>query len=343
MPPDWLKLFPPEIREAIIKHRVLALLLTFLLILWTIALPTKTAPLDWIIVLSLVVIIVGLLFEFISNKQVPASHFKAVLFDEAHGQDEWLYIPPTIGRGYKRIAELTTQQYNLQVEVLKKGEAISLEKLGKYAAFVLIIGPKGLCSLEKDELEAIMNYVGQGHGVLILSTYTGDWHHEANLNKLAENYGMVFNNDVVLPKDAVSQDASGQHFEDEPDSKYAILAQPVEDEGIQDAIKKQLLEGVRQIKTLSSCSLTVTNTATTVLCSEIGSTIFEPEPLGRGIAIARYREKEKGSVPLIAASKNGKVISIGGWKIFLDKFVDDPNYDNRRLYENILRWLVTTR
>ena len=51
------------------------------------------------------------------------------------------------------------------------------------------------------ELDAIRDYVeNEGGGLLVLGAYTGDWHHEANLNQLIRRYGMLFNNDLVMPE-----------------------------------------------------------------------------------------------------------------------------------------------
>lgn len=341
------RLLGPEICKAFKQHPVLGLLLVFLIALWAIALPTKTISLGYIVGLTLAIVILGLLSEgfnrIIRSRRVPASPSNAVLFDETHGQEKWgrNNPAPTIDKGYMRIAGITRQHY--AVEVLEAGKAISLEKLREYAAFILTIGPQGLCSLKEDELKAIRDYVRQGGGVLILSTYTGDWHHEANLNRLAEDYGMTFNNDVVMQKDATPHHARYQLFEGKPSSKCVVLAQPVEDDGIQDTIKTELLKDVRQIVTLSSCSLNITDAATAVLRSGSESTVFEPEPTGRGINIRSYRERGKGPVALVGASKAGKVVTVGSWKTFLDDFVNEPNYDNARLYENILHWLTARR
>ena len=342
---NWLDRLGPDIGEAFKQHPVLGLLLAFLIALWAIALRTETISLGDMVGLTLAIVILGLLSEgvirIIRSRRVSAT--PSVLFDETHGQEKWERNnpPPTISGGYKCIAGITKQHYD--VEVLEAGKVISLEKLHEHAAFILTIGPQGLCSLKEDELKAIRDYVRQGGGVLILSTYTGDWHHEANLNRLAEDYGMTFNNDVVMQKDATPHHARYQLFEGKPSSKYVVLAQPVEDDGIQDTIKTELLKDVRQIVTLSSCSLNITDAATAVLRSGSESTVFEPEPTGRGITIRSYRERGKGPVALVGASKAGKVVTVGSWKTFLDDFVNEPNYDNARLYENILHWLTARR
>ena len=340
---NWLDQLGPDMGEAFKQHPVLGLLLAFLIALWAIALRTETISLGDMVGLTLAIVILGILSEgVIRSRRVSA--IPSVLFDETHGQEKWgrSNPPPTIGGGYKRIAGITRQHY--AVEVLEAGKVISLGKLRKHAAFILTIGPQGLCSLKEDELTAIRDYVhNYGGGVLILSTYTGDWHHEANLNRLAEDYGMTFNNDVVMPKDATHHHARYQLFEGKPSSKYGILAQPVEDDGIQDTIKTELLKDVRQIATLSSCSLTITDAATAVLRSGSESTVFEPEPTGRGITIRTYRERKKGPVTLVGASKASKVVTVGSWKTFLNDFVNEPNCDNARLYENILQWLTARR
>jgi hypothetical protein len=279
-------------------------------------------------------------------------HSNAVLFDEAHGQSLWTLsgMPPTIDDGYKLIKELTQQHYT--VEVLKEKEVVTATKLHKYATFVLPIGPgrgngEGFCYLKDEEVDALRDYVSQGGGLLVLGYYTGDWHHEANLNKVLKRYGITFNNDVVMPKNADAVSASNQMYEGRLNSKDLVVAQPSADGSDTDRmrieLRRELLTEVNKIATLSSCSLHIDLAATAILSSGSESTLFEPEPLGQGVRIKSYMETGNGPAVLVGASVNHRVIAVGSWKTFLNEFIDDTNYDNRRLYENVLSWLTTKR
>jgi len=243
-------------------------------------------------------------------------------------------------RGYGQIAETTRRHYN--IEILKEGEDISLKKLCNYAAFILPIGPEGKCSLTPNERKAITEYVHQGGGLLLLSIYAADWHHKANINEITQNYGMVFNTDVVMPKGATAQDAKDQFAEGSPSSKNVVSARPVQNEEGK-GIVGELTKDIHQIATISSCSLTISDAAVPIVTTDPESVVFEPEPIGGGIAIRQYLEKRTESVPIVGASRSGKVIAVGSWKMFLDDFVDLPNSDNCRLYQNILGWLTSRR
>lgn len=340
---DWLKQLLPALCEAIKQHPVLALVLAFVVALWSVALPTEAISSGWVVGLTVALVLVGLLFDTFMQRAEPVrdSVPNIVLFDESHGQPEWIYAPaPTIERGYGQIAETTRRHYN--AEILKKGEDISLKKLRNYAALVLPIGPAGKCSLTPNERKAITEYVRQGGGLLLLSIYAADWHHKANLNEIAQNYGMVFDRDVVMPKGATAQDARDQFAEGTPGSKNVVSAAPTQSEG-EEGIVGELIKDVHRVTTISSCSLTISDAAVPIVTTDPESVVFEPEPIGGGIAIRRYLEKQTGPVPIVGASRSGKVIAVGSWKMFLDEFVDLPNSDNGRLYQNILGWLTTRR
>ena len=43
---------------------------------------------------------------------------------------------------------------------------------------------------------------------------------------------------------------------------------------------------------------------------------------------------------LAMMSGAGRVVGIGSWKIFLNRFVDNPQLGNKQLFENCIRWLL---
>lgn len=268
----------------------------------------------------------------ITSTTPPAAPPPRILFDEAHGQDRWFGVAPTANSGFSRIATLAKKQF--EVAFLPSGARFSTELLDDYRALILAIGPQGLTQLGDDEIDAVREFVRAGGGLLVLGVYTGDWHHEANLNHLLEGYGMAFNRDVVMPAGTRPEDGWAQGGERSPKSRCAIDATPA-------TSPANLLAGAPNIRTLSSCSMYVDeDVATVLLQSAVDSIQLEPVPLGIGIRIQKYTERGQGPVMVAATAKNVKVVAAGSWKMFLDAFIDDPQLGNRRLFENILAWFA---
>jgi len=278
-----------------------------------------------------------------SSEPGPAAIPKAasILFDEAHGQDRWFVEAPTINKGYSRIAAITAVRG--RVAFLSGGAVISDATLSGHRAFVLPMGPQGKTQLADDEIRAVRAFVRAGGGLLVLSAYTGDWHHEANLNRLLEEYGIVFNRDVVMPANAKPGDGFSQGADCLPTSPSAVEVLPVEDEIGQPAanVRAALVKDVASALAVSSCSLYVAEgVAVSVLQSRPDSVILEPVPLGVGIHIQRYMERGRGPATVLAASTRSKVVVAGSWKMFLDAFIDHPLCGNQQLFRNILAWLL---
>jgi hypothetical protein len=279
----------------------------------------------------------------------PASDFTlgqsslraSILFDEGHGQDRWFGIAPTIAKGYLRIATAIGQ--HMDVAFLPAGSRISGETLQAHTALVLALGPQGRTQLIDEEREAIHEFVRNGGGLLVLGAYTGDWHHEGNLNYLLGEYGIAFNRDVVMQAGAQSSDGKLQGSERTPKSSYAVKARPMPSAGAGGVsqMANALLDGVPAVVTLSSCSLYIDDDlAVGLLVSSPDSVILEPVPIGVTILIDKYRDVGRGPAIVLAASRTSKVIAAGSWKIFLDAFVDDVRYANERLFRNIVEWLA---
>jgi hypothetical protein len=177
-----------------------------------------------------------------------------LLFDESHGQDLWWYLPPTVDQGFYRLKEIAAKRF--RVEFLGgEGRQLPPGRRGAHRCN----GPQGKTHLEPDEIEAIQAFVKKGGGLLVLGTYTGDWHHEANLNSLIEYFGIAFNRDVVLPAGAAQDDCKDQSPQYMPDARSAVTARPVQVSSSSPAkrIWSALTRNVDQVLTLSSCSLYV--------------------------------------------------------------------------------------
>ena|SRR3990170_773436 len=264
-----------------------------------------------------------------------------LLFDERHGQGLWWYLPPTLDQGFYRLREIASKKF--QVEFLAGKEKISAAQLAEAAAFILVMGPQGKTHLEPSEIDEIQEFVKKGGGLLVMGTYTGDWHHEANLNRLIEYFGIVFNRDVVLPASAGADDCKEQSPQYLPGAKSVVVARPVQALSSSAANRtwSALTRNVDQVLTLSSCSLYVDEAkAIPLLESEPTSVIQEPVPLGIGIHIDKCQGRGSGPAILVAASRFSKVVVAGNYKMFLNDFFDHPGSQNRRFWENILKWLT---
>lgn len=262
----------------------------------------------------------------------------SVLVDVAHGQDRWSE-PLTEDRGLRRAAELAKGQ-GFTVTFQTSGPLV-LAGLWQHRALILSIGPQGRGLLAADEVQAVRQFVQEGGGLLALSTYAGDWHHQANLNDVLNPFGLSFNRDLVMPETAVARagrdDGRTQVYQHSPDSVFVVPARPA------DRSFADLVQGVRQLLTLSSCSIGVAGTARAVVSSVETSRLFDPRPLGAGYLIDRWEAGRRESADVVAASAGaGRVVAVGGFKMFLSEFLDHPGYDNARLFENCLRWLAAT-
>lgn len=263
----------------------------------------------------------------------------SILFDESHGQALWYGAAPTIDKGFRAIASVLRQRTD--GTFVPSGGQLTPRTLAGHQALVLALGPQGQTRLAAEELDAIRGFVRNGGGLLVLGAYTGDWHHEGNLNQLLGDYGMAFNRDVVMPAGAQDRDGKLQGTERSPKSSYAIEVRPAPgiDTGQEPA--RALLDGVPAVVTLSSCSLYVDeDLAVGLLASSADSVLLEPVPIGVTIYIDRYRDIGRGPAIVLAASKSSKVVVGGSWKMFLDAFVADARYANARLFQNIVTWLA---
>lgn len=264
----------------------------------------------------------------------------SVAFDEGHGQDRWFGAAPTVAKGFRAVAADLRQR--MDVAFLPAGAPIAAQDLWAHRALVLSLGPQGQTQLTGDEQEAIWDFVRRGGGLLVLGAYTGDWHHQGNLNELLAEYGLAFNRDVVMPAGAKTTDGKLQGSERSPMSSYAVVARPAAlADGRAETIVKALLAGVPAAVTLSSCSIYVDeDLAVPVLETSADSVILEPVPIGVTIHIDKYKEIGHAAATVLAASQAARVAVGGSWKMFLDAFVEDGRYANARLFRNLVEWLT---
>ena len=266
-----------------------------------------------------------------------------VLFDEWHGQDRWWRIPtPTVAGGYCEIAKMVAPAPGTMPP--RNLKPIDGESLSRQKALVLPVGPGDSPRLSEDEMRAIRAFVKRGGGLLVLHTYAGDVHHKANLNELLEEFGLFCYADVVMPTHVTDDDILREtHTCRAPISQYVTAAVPATDRcgTAGDEIRKALLAGVASVLLWSPCAVYADSyKAVSILQSGDDCQVCEPDPIGVRSFILSYPRKCRLTATVLAASTMAKVVVAGSWKMFLDSFIQYEQCDNRRLFQNILSWLL---
>ncbi len=257
-----------------------------------------------------------------------------VLLDVAHQQGEWNGLAPLFASGYASAHHIISTELERSAAELPEGARFDVRSLGAARALVLPMAPHGGTRLEPSEVAAIRRFVDRGGGLLVLATYTGDWHHEANLSELTERYGILLDNNSVV---ASGQSARGHLYKSQPDDPHAFDAVPAP---APSRDVRQLLVGVDRVRMLTACTLTTLEDAATPLLVAKDVDTFEPQPAGRGVAIDGY-DLAINSTPIVVAavSRVAKVAVIGSWKLLLNPFVE-ASESSRHLLINLLGWLA---
>jgi hypothetical protein len=260
-----------------------------------------------------------------------------VLFDAAHGQDLWHRQVPLLDGGFARAGELLVDELGIRVGALAEPGRLSRQTLAEPQVLVLPIAPEGRARLRPDEVDAVVDHVRRGGGLLALGTYTGDWHHEANLNEILEPFGILLENTSVV---ADGQSDRGHLFQADPGASHAFAALPT---ATGDSSSAALLAGIDRVTMLSACTVTPIEGAAAPLLAAPGVSVYRPRPTGRGVAIDGY-DLLRDEVPpaVAAASRVARVVAVGSWKVFLGSFLDACP-PNRRLLVNAVRWLMAGR
>lgn len=265
-----------------------------------------------------------------------------IIFDESHGQGDWIPVKPTIDEHFHAIGKLAGERY--KVGYTSDGKQLSGGDFSQCKLFILTIGPRGRTNLSKEEIRLLQEFVrNPGCCLLVISTYDGDAHHKANLNDLLHHkYGIKFNYDVIMPENSTKDDAYVQAGHYNVNSRLAFNAYPTNNELPQGdkGFQETLLKDIKEIRALSCCSIYLSPQSNTfsLLASDPNCRIYEQEAPSWGYR-SNYKNDYQDAAILMAASKDGKVIALGGWKMFIDEFINDQRYDNKQLFINILDWV----
>jgi TIR domain len=257
----------------------------------------------------------------------------AVLVDESHGQFEW-HERPTADIGFKEAIDALKGFCNIKVN---KSNSFSQSLLD--GIDVALIPTPLDAEFNEAECDAIARWVFEGHGLLLLGSYLMEAHHKINLNMLARRFGFGFESDLIMQAGTEDfQSCIQQAFG--IDNRYTIITQPLVLQGNGD-----LLRGIKSLAFQSSCTIDPDTTDSLVIgtgekCSKMKARGIR-DNRGRFKHINDYYCDKKLNAPffIAASSGRGRVVGIGCHKVFSNEMILKPDFDNKKLLENCVRWL----
>lgn len=179
---------------------------------------------------------------------------------------------------------------------------ITLDKLKDFD--VVVFPCPDQSKLQPGEIRAVVDFVSRGGGAVLLSHAGGDRGLRTNLNELAENFGISFQNNQIIDERqnlGLENLPKITKFKDHPVS-----------------------EGITELCYSAGCSIKIVGEAEALA---ITSRTAEP-PDANVLAVSNYG--------------NGKVVALGSYEIFRDRIMGGLNTSqNMDLAKNIFRWIVT--
>jgi hypothetical protein len=279
--------------------------------------------------------IVDKLIKLHNQMLEPFTQFKNILFDQAHRQERWRGFP-TIDAEYKdalkSISDFTTVRVNLN-------QKFSRELL-KMIDVLIFPTPYGM-KIDDEEYEELSKWIYEGGSLLTFGFYLMELHHFFNLNRLARRLGFEFNKDLIMPKGKEDKSSCMGQPEAYLQNELWLETKPKVLSG-----DHPIVHGVDRLVLLSACSLEYLTTDCE-LCVTLSDKVWsmkargECDPSGHLRRILEYYKNKLGKHIFLIANKHGrgKFIGIGTWKIFLNAFIQNNSIDNKKLFQNCIRWL----
>jgi hypothetical protein len=261
-----------------------------------------------------------------------------IVIDASHNQGEWhqgsIFDLAATDRGplLKLIPDLATSPW----EFLTLENASQLNDANLAAWRGLMFGMPYHQTVATETCEGIVKWVRGGGRLLLLGFELGDRHHAANLNRLAEPFGLHFNSDIVAPRAW----QGGKPFDVR-----------VEFKGF-DSTEHPVLAGVTSLSMENCCTLNtepglkpLVTIGDNQLCTIKQSKVKFVNGELRGGGLDFEFRPDTSWWPVVEAAHQdltggGQVLAIGTWD-FLGRrheFLDNPN--NARFLRNLLNWLA---
>ncbi|MEM3586925.1 MAG: hypothetical protein QXO71_06340 [Candidatus Jordarchaeaceae archaeon] len=178
---------------------------------------------------------------------------------------------------------------------------ITYDKLKDFNAVVFACPDQS--KLQPSEIRAVLDFVSRGGGAVLLSHAGGDPGLRTNLNELAENFGISFQNNQIFD--------DRQNFGMENLPKITKFKD------------HPVTEGITELAYSAGCSIKIVGEA-------------------EALAITS-RTAQPPDAPILAVSNygNGKVVALGSYEIFRDRIMGGLNTSqNMVLLKNIFKWVV---
>lgn len=267
----------------------------------------------------------------------PAQNKAGILVDLSHGQDKWGMgsIFELAGDTLIHMIVPPPAQVPWDIRAIRDSRQLCSQDLARWRG--LLLGLPHHQAIDEGSRQAIVAWVRAGGRLALLGFELSDRHHGANLNALAEAFGLRFNTDIVAPKGW--KETAGKPY-----------GAAVEYKGIE-ASGHALMQGVERLSFHNLCTLTVEPGAQVLLAlGNHGISQIVPET-------AHYVDGELKSgdlryevideapwVPLIAESPagltgQGKVVAVGTWDLLGGGYKLTEETDNLLFLRNLLAWL----
>lgn len=163
--------------------------------------------------------------------------------------------------------------------------------------------------LEDTEIEAVVNYVRDGGGLIICGDQDVGWNDSSRstYNKLGATFSIIFTANAI----------------DDPTDKMGCYCTPI----IHNLTVHPLTEGVSQIVLYRPCALRISGDAVAIARGDNDThTVGADKIDGENIIVVAVSEYERG-----------RVVVLGSHTVFDDSFINQPN--NKEFSFNVLTWV----
>ncbi|MBN2154355.1 MAG: hypothetical protein JW839_23065 [Candidatus Lokiarchaeota archaeon] len=202
-----------------------------------------------------------------------------------------------------------------------KHAPLTVQKVSDYN--VIVVGNPKDATFSQAEIADLKQYVYNGGGLLLLNDQGGDPANKNNLSELAGHFGIRFNTNILVDKNARSEE----------DEQLIMIG---------DFLNHFVMRGIERIALKSPCSLEVYETTGV----EVNAVAFSP-PGTHEVTWSGQQWVETGAKKhvMVAVAKYGagKVVAIGTTRVLstlLNKKHGFKAVDNEKFIVNILAWLV---
>ncbi|UCG58469.1 MAG: hypothetical protein JSU70_02970 [Phycisphaerales bacterium] len=248
-----------------------------------------------------------------------------VVLDISKGQDNWI--------------GLTAWASDSPLEIRTLEDPFRAENSDDERPGVLIHALPYKELLSGPDIALMRGWVERGGGLLVLGYYAADTHHGSNVGKLVGQWGISFEDNLLMPPGASEDDTKGQVFG--LDAKFGLEVDIPLDE------YSPVTNGVNRLVVQSAASLNVkypllSKPLTFVVETGKQTGIWRPEGHkdrdGMRLDID-WTHEETESVPVLVGFEygRGKVAICGTWKL-----ATLNRADNGRLIRNLIEWLRPT-